>query len=166
MDDAGTRRQDLAGGRILAVDDEPAWVELIDSVFRGLRAQVCGVTDPREAIVMARIYEFDVAILDWSLGAALTGFDLLRSLRRVRPGIACIIVTGHAAGVVPERLRAAGIPVLEKPFDLEALRAAVAAVLPGVQARPTRRGVARDSLGAEAAAAPAAAPRVASRSAR
>jgi CheY-like chemotaxis protein len=123
-------KAELAGGRILVVDDEVAWVEAIDSMLSGFRARVCGVTDPREAIVMARIYAFDVAIVDWSLEGGLTGFDLVRALRRFRPEMAWIILSGHGADTLRRQEPAArSVPILAKPFSSEALIGAVAAAL-------------------------------------
>jgi CheY-like chemotaxis protein len=114
-------------GRILVVDTEPRWLDRIDAMLEHLRGRVCCVTDAREAIALARIYPFDLAIIEWSLTGSRSGLEVARALRRSRPGIACIMITSQPTAWVRARARAAGSPrVLGKPFEAAALRSAVA----------------------------------------
>lgn len=119
-----------ASGRILVVDTEPRWLDRIDAMLEDLRGRVCFVTDAREAIAMARLYPFDVAIIEWSLGGSRSGLDVAQTLRRSRPGLACIMTTSQPLESVRAQARAAGAPrVLAKPFGADALRSALAALL-------------------------------------
>jgi CheY-like chemotaxis protein len=116
-------------GRVLVVDTEPRWLDRIDAMLDDLRGRVCLVTDAREAIAMARLYPFDLAIIEWSLEGSRSGLELAQTLRRGRPEIACILTTSQPSEAIRSGARAAGAPrVLAKPFEADTLRAAVASL--------------------------------------
>jgi CheY-like chemotaxis protein len=60
----------------------------------------------------------------------MTGLDLARALRALRPDLPVILMTGYGAALTPERLEAAGVrQLLLKPIALPALGAAAHAAL-------------------------------------
>jgi PAS domain S-box-containing protein len=113
--------------RVLAVDDEP---QVLRSIQRALGAHEVVVADcGRDALTrLATDQAFDVILCDLMMGD-MTGMDLHGELGRLSeelPG-RIVFMTG---GVFTDGARdfLAGVPntCIEKPFDLEALRAMVA----------------------------------------
>jgi CheY-like chemotaxis protein len=113
--------------RILVVDDE----QLIGSTIRRLLAahEVVALTDPREALQRLTGGEhFDLVLCDLMM-PDVTGMELHDRLQASRPDDAArlVFMTG---GAFTERAREfldrTGAPCVEKPFDLERLRALVA----------------------------------------
>lgn len=53
--------------------------------------------DAQKIISQAREFAPDVLIVDLNLGDGPTGLDVLRVVRRIRPGIACVVVTAYSS---------------------------------------------------------------------
>jgi signal transduction histidine kinase len=112
-------RGDLAGARIIVIDDEPAVAEVLCEVLRhsGARveAQSCSETGLRQVLES----EPDVVLCDMHM-PNLSGVNLLARLRSERPDLAgrLIFTTGATSGLedqaAPEH---SGRPCLLKPFD-------------------------------------------------
>jgi CheY-like chemotaxis protein len=67
----------------------------------------------------------------------MTGTRLAAELRRLRPGIPVVLMTGYAGAVLPERLRAAGIrEVLRKPLALRTVAESLSRHLRAGETRP------------------------------
>jgi two-component system, cell cycle sensor histidine kinase and response regulator CckA len=60
----------------------------------------------------------------------MRGPELATRLRRARPGLRIVFVTGYADTPLDQELRAGDV-LLSKPFGMEALTAALGEVLPG-----------------------------------
>ena len=111
----------LAGLRVLLVDD--------DDVVRAATAQMlsfvgCDVRQAADGIAALDhlLTDLDLVIADYAM-PGLNGAELAERVARVRPGLPVLLVTGYAD---PKRLGEAWRgPLLTKPFDLEALEAAV-----------------------------------------
>lgn len=120
-----------AGARVLLVDDE---VELVDMLTRVLAEDghvVEHAPGGREALQRLAEGDYDLVLLDVRM-PGLGGQEVYRVIRQDYPGLAdrVILTTGDlVCSPISDWLPAAGCPVLEKPFDLAQLRAAVASVL-------------------------------------
>jgi signal transduction histidine kinase len=114
--------------RVLAVDDEP---QVLRSIQRALGAHEVVVADcGRDALTrLATDEAFDVILCDLMMGD-MTGMDLHAELGRRSKDLAARIVF-MTGGVFTDGARdfLAGVPnvCIEKPFDMEALRAMIAA---------------------------------------
>jgi DNA-binding NtrC family response regulator len=107
--------------RALVVED---FDELRDLLVAGLRRagyEVSGA-DSLAAAMQLEPEQYDVVITDMSLGDAY-GTDLLAHLDRLDPDGDCrrLLMTGGGVGPEPPP----GVPVLVKPFRIDALVAAV-----------------------------------------
>ena len=112
--------------RILVVDDDRGWVDLLDTMLSDDEFFVFAVTAPEQALAFASLYEIDLAILDWKLADPVSGIELGRRLQVLRPDLKCILISGHPQASVREQAFAAGFcDFLDKPFDVEDLRVAV-----------------------------------------
>ena len=108
--------------RVLLVDDE---TELVATVaerlsFRGIDAD--WVTSGREALELIGKKGYDVAVLDVKM-PGMSGLELGREIRAIRPGLAIIFLTGHGSQAdFDEGISQAGEEYyLAKPVDIEVL---------------------------------------------
>jgi PAS domain S-box-containing protein len=114
---------------ILLVDDVDAVRDTIAQVLRdsGHTVVVASSYDEALAAVAGRLDTVDLLLTD-AVMPVRSGVELIRDLLSVRPGLACILMSGdlreHAGEALPpEVLR------LAKPFTLDALAGAVASLV-------------------------------------
>jgi CheY-like chemotaxis protein len=118
---------DLAGRRVLLVEDESLIVMLFEDTLTEMGCEIAGVASRfDDAIRKASALNFDVAILDVNLNNLRT-FPIAEIIKS--RNIPFVFATGYGATSIPEGL--SGVPVLQKPFtapELErGLRTALAA---------------------------------------
>jgi CheY-like chemotaxis protein len=116
---------DLAGRRILVIEDEAMVAMLIEDTLADMGCEVIGVASRfNDALEKARSLSFDVAILDVNLSGCQT-FPIAEELGE--RGSRFVFATGYGAASLPASLQQ--VPILQKPFqqrDLErALRDAL-----------------------------------------
>ena len=115
------RGQDVGPLKILLVDDDDS----VRAATAGLLAELgCTVTQAVDgpAALAAIGSDVELVIVDFTM-PGMNGAELASRLRRTRPGLPILIITGYAD---PDRLTAGWDgPVLAKPFDFETLAAAV-----------------------------------------
>jgi CheY-like chemotaxis protein len=115
------------GKRVLVVEDELMIRMLLQDMLTDLGHTVAAEAGRiEEALALAKQGEFDVAILDVNLnGEPISPVaDIL-----IARGVPFVFATGYGQRGVPEPYRAT--PTLQKPFQLEALGEAIAAVTAG-----------------------------------
>src|SRR5262245_1757019 len=88
--------------RVLIADDERTLREALVRFFRSLEMSAEGVATAEDALRALGQHGFDLLVCDMQLaapgsGAALDGLALLAEVRRRRPGLPVIILTGHAS---------------------------------------------------------------------
>lgn len=124
------RPADVARGQgelILVIEDEPFVASYAASSLRQLGYTVAVHTDSHTALAdfAARAAEFRLVITDYMM-PGLTGGEVIRRILDVRPELPIILATGYAAGIKADSARQIGAcELLQKPFALEALAAAV-----------------------------------------
>ncbi len=142
---------DMPGGneRILLVDDEEALLLGKKRLFEKLGYGVVAAGNGREALeaFQSRPDHFDLVVTDCTM-PHMTGFDLAREIKGIRPDIPIVLSTGGRAADLLEKAREAGIlEVATKPLDLADLARMVRRILDQVQVeeedeadRPRMRG--------------------------
>ena len=96
---------DLAGLRVLIVDDNPALRREIRRQLESAGLEVCGeASDGIEGLENAREVRPDLVILDVAM-PRLNGIDAARELRKVQPKLPVILHTLHA-----DIIRSQGLP--------------------------------------------------------
>jgi predicted ATPase/signal transduction histidine kinase/CheY-like chemotaxis protein len=106
------------GETVMIVDDERALVALAEETLAGLGYEPLGFESSVAALqaFRARPDRFDLVLTDESM-PDLTGTELAREIRQLRPEIAIILMSGHSDPRLSERAQAAGvIDVLRKPL--------------------------------------------------
>jgi PAS domain S-box-containing protein len=112
---------------ILLVDDEPEVLNLTRQMLSALGFQVTSTHLPTDAVKRFEAHpdEFDLLVTDFSM-PVMNGRDLLQEIRRVRPQIPGVVISGLAGAIgwengnIPERT-----VVLAKPFTSRALWEAI-----------------------------------------
>ncbi|KAF0171171.1 MAG: multi-sensor hybrid histidine kinase [Limisphaerales bacterium] len=121
------------GQRIMVVDDEEAVLWAAQNFLTRLNYAATGfprATEALEAFAQAP-QDFDAILTDLTM-PQLSGLDLARKLRAIRPDVPVIVMSGYLLGVEDDELRDAGVAhVVLKPFSVQALAEAVAGVLRG-----------------------------------
>lgn len=107
-----------AGETILLVDDEVTLVRLVEEMIADLGYEPVGFTSSRAALEAFRASpeRFDAVLSDETM-PEMTGSDLAREIRAVRPDMPFVLMSGYVSSAVSARARAAGIfEVLSKPL--------------------------------------------------
>jgi PAS domain S-box-containing protein len=111
------------GERVLLVDDEEAVVAIASRMLERLGYRPTVFSDSRVALeqLLCTPEAFDVVLTDLTM-AGVTGVDLAREARGVRPKLPVIITTGFMNARDIDSARVLGVQLfLEKPFVLSAL---------------------------------------------
>jgi DNA-binding response OmpR family regulator len=110
------------------VEDEPVISEGLMALLDDVDLEVSSVTSGEEAVEVVESFEPDVVLLDYGL-PGIDGVETCRRIRARRPDMPVIFSSGHgtrtqlAADIDDERTK-----YLQKPFELDALLDAIAAV--------------------------------------
>ena len=108
--------------RILIIDDEPLQLEGSVSMLRKVMpdAEISAYSWPYDALEEAATLDFEVAFLDIQTGG-MTGLELAARLKKIKPDIHIIFVTGYSQYAVDAfAMHATGY--LLKPLTEEAVR--------------------------------------------
>ena len=79
--------------RILFVDDEQPMLQLLSEYFRQKGCEVKTATNGRQAMLLAEMETFDLAVLDINI-AGENGLQLLSFLKKYFPNLPVIMLTG------------------------------------------------------------------------
>ena len=124
-------------GRILTIEDDSAIRRGIVDALSFAGYEVIQAATGSDGCQMATSREYDLLLLDMVL-PGMTGLEILRSVRNVRPTLPVIILSARGE----ERDRVKGLKLgaddyVVKPFSVDELLARVEAVLRRSPARPT-----------------------------
>jgi PAS domain S-box-containing protein len=130
---------------ILLVEDELTVRQVVAETLEGLGYRVLATASGAEALaILERGRAIDLLLSDLVM-PGLSGLDLYRALRRQRPALKGLIMTGYAlvkAGYAA--FQEEGVDWIQKPFEIEQLadkvRALLAEKASPVQSRPVEEG--------------------------
>jgi CheY-like chemotaxis protein len=107
--------------KILIVDDEKAFLDIISERIRALGMDVSIATSAEDALKLIEKQSFDAVIMDYMM-PALDGFKALKLMKEQQPEVQIILLTGNVPGEKQIEARALGaLDVIEKPPDLKVL---------------------------------------------
>ncbi|MCF8079942.1 MAG: response regulator [Desulfobacterales bacterium] len=107
--------------RLLLVDDEVGFAEVVSKRLRKRGMQVKTVFTGSNAIKAIRKQDFDVAVLDLKM-EDMDGIEVLKIFKKAYPEMAVIMLTGHGSETAAkEGLKHGAFDYLTKPCDLEDL---------------------------------------------
>src|SRR5438034_11697144 len=103
---------------IMLVDDEPQVAEVRATSLRRQGHATTVVHSGREALDRLKSVAFDAMFLDVSM-PGMNGLDVMAEVRRLRPSLAVVVITGHATPDEIEQVKKMGaVDVIEKPAPL------------------------------------------------
>jgi CheY-like chemotaxis protein len=117
--------------RVLVVDDEASLVRLVTETLTDVGYTATGFTASAAALVafLADPEQFDAVITDESM-PGMSGSELIRKMRAIRPAIPILLVSGYLSAAVVRSAREAGASeVLKKPLAASQLAAALDRIL-------------------------------------
>jgi DNA-binding NtrC family response regulator len=118
--------------RILVVDDEPLMLSVLRRLLSRAGHEVALAADAREALALLEAAPADLVLSDVRM-PGMDGRALLAQVHHRWPCVARLLVSADAAFLSAPHPHAGGgeeVAVLDKPFDADALLAAVEARLP------------------------------------
>jgi DNA-binding response OmpR family regulator len=113
---------------VLAVEDDETVRGLIALALQRMGLAVVTADDAQEALDLARTQRFDLLITDVGLPGG-SGLTLVAEIRALQPDIAVVVVSGSPPRQPIARIAGRDVQMLEKPFGLDRLRAAVTEAL-------------------------------------
>jgi CheY-like chemotaxis protein len=124
-------RKDRPPPTVLVVDDEPLIRQISRRTLEAHGYLVTEAASGQEAIeLLSHGTPLDLLIADLDM-PELTGDEMVRRIRAVRPDLKVLYVTGHIDLLMDARPLWDGEAFLEKPFNAVGLREAVALLLYG-----------------------------------
>lgn len=113
------------GLRIFLVDDEDTIAWAIEQELRSLGAEVRRAASVKQALELFPSFHADLVISDLNLPDG-HGLELLKRWRKEEPTMPVILITAHSAiDSAITALRLGAFDYLQKPFDMQALVAAI-----------------------------------------
>ncbi len=98
------------GERVLFVDDEASITGMIEKMLERLRYRVQTTTSPLDALEMFRSKPdfFDLVLTDMTM-PKMTGVELSKKLKEIKPDIPVVICTGHNALIDEEKAKSISV---------------------------------------------------------
>jgi CheY-like chemotaxis protein len=116
-------------GIVLVVEDDPDVLNVVLAQLEDLGYATLAAVNGPEALQILQTPEqpVDVLLTDIVMPGGMTGVELVRAARTVRPGLPAVLTSGYIAGNMTDP--AAGLPVLSKPYQQEELARVIAQAL-------------------------------------
>jgi two-component system cell cycle response regulator CtrA len=115
--------------RALLIEDNSSVAHSIELMLRSERVHVYTTDSGEEGVDLAKLYDYDVIILDLGL-PDMSGFDVLKSLRLAKVKTPILILSGNA--VIESKIKALGLGAddyMTKPFNKDELVARLQAIV-------------------------------------
>jgi DNA-binding NtrC family response regulator len=111
----------LIAPKVLLVDDEEEFANLLARRLETRGIQVVAVSSGEEAVSLVDQRVFDVAVIDLSM-PGIDGIETLKQIKAKRSDIEVLMLTGHAtvAGGI-EAMKQGASDFLQKPVEIEEL---------------------------------------------
>ncbi len=119
------------GETVLAVEDESAILNIIKRILESLGYQALTATSPKAAIQLERKYGGEIHLLMTDVVMpGMNGLDLAGQIRKTRPGIKCLFMSGYTADAIAHHgVLEAGVQFIQKPFSARDMAIKIRAVL-------------------------------------
>jgi two-component system, OmpR family, response regulator len=115
----------MSADRVLLVDDEEDFLATLAERLAMRGTEVVTARTGEEGIEVIRERDFDAAVLDLAM-PGIDGIETFRRMRRIRPEMQVVLLTGHATvaqGV--EAMKLGAVDLLEKPMDIRDLQSRI-----------------------------------------
>jgi CheY-like chemotaxis protein len=120
-------------GRILVVDDsEPVRLVIARAVAKlGFASDLARDGEQAVSLFSANPGHYTLALVDVKLPGEMSGVDVVRELRNLRPELPAVLTSGYNLGeaMIDSFARVDSVGFLQKPFKLDSLAAALRSAL-------------------------------------
>ena len=124
---------------IMIVDDEPQVAEMLATSLQRQGHRTTVVHSGPEALEKIRGTGYDAVFLDVSM-PGMNGLDVMAEVRRIRPSLAIVVITGHATADEIEDVKKMGaVDVIQKPSALTHYHQAIERLHAHAERRPFPR---------------------------
>ena len=107
--------------KVLIVDDEKAFLDIISERIRARGMDVSIATSAEDALNLIEEQSYDAVIMDYMM-PALDGFKALKLMKEKQPEVQIILLTGNVPDEKHSEAKALGaLDVIEKPPDVNHL---------------------------------------------
>jgi len=111
---------------ILIVEDEPAHAEVLAEALEAEGYRVTSAHSGEEALRALEKSSFNLVVTDLKLGGEIDGLDVLRTILQSNQNCETVMITAHSSiETCKIALREGAYDYIEKPIDLDLLRAVV-----------------------------------------
>ncbi len=111
-----------ARATVLVVDDDEADANALASALRAEGYDVAVVASGREAVALARVRRFDLAVTDLRLGGGMDGIETLCALKEIDDAMGVIVATGYSSiDTAITCLKRGAWDYIQKPIRLDEL---------------------------------------------
>ncbi|MGB8323867.1 MAG: sigma-54 dependent transcriptional regulator, partial [Candidatus Acidiferrum sp.] len=118
---------------MLAIDDDPATLEMIQEALSDFDLEIQTASDPQMGLEIFKTLKPRIVLVDLMM-PVLTGMDLLERMLSKDPGVEVIIMTGHyTADSAVEAIQKGARDYLAKPLILDKLRSRISTLLAEVK---------------------------------
>jgi CheY-like chemotaxis protein len=116
--------------RILVVDDNEDLLKVTSELLTTLGYQVSCAGDSTDALrVLQTGQEFELLFSDVVMPNGMSGVELAREVKRLRPNIKILLTSGYARDVLERHNAVDEFPIIHKPFRLADLARRLRAML-------------------------------------
>lgn len=115
----------MTADRVLLIDDEEEFLATLAERLEVRGMQVVTARSGEEALRIVEEKDFDAVVLDLAM-PGMDGIETFKRMRRVRPEMQVVLLTGHATvaqGV--EAMKLGAVDLLEKPMDIHDLQSRI-----------------------------------------
>lgn len=118
---AGENTQIIDRTRVLLVDDEAGFVDVMAKRLQKRGFEVAAAYSGNEAVQIMRRADFDIVVLDLKM-EGMDGLEVLRIFKVMAPELPVIILTGHGSlSSAEEGIQMGAADYISKPYDFEML---------------------------------------------
>lgn len=119
------------GLSVLVVEDEPTVRAVAVDMLQDAGFAVLAAPDgPTALALLQEGAQVDILFSDVVMPGGMTGVDLAREARRLRPGIGVLLASGYAAEALTQHGGAGEFDLIGKPYDVETVLTRIAAQRP------------------------------------
>ncbi len=112
--------------RILIVEDERAIQLALSGLLRREGYEVAVAGTGEEAVSTLEGTPFDLVLTDLALGRGISGMDVLRTAKKLRPETVVVMITAHGSEkIAVEAMKSGADDYVPKPFDNDEIRLVV-----------------------------------------
>jgi DNA-binding NtrC family response regulator len=116
------RREILQKARVLLVDDEKEYIDVLKERLEIAGYTVSACYDFEQTLQAVQTEEFDVAILDLVMPDT-DGITAMHRIKLIKPLLECIVLSGQGTlRIAVEAMKQGAFEFLEKPCDIELVK--------------------------------------------